>query len=363
MQDHPGSATGSGRVVDVLFRIDVTGKSATELPPTTLSGLRLRERYDLQEWVLRTPSLLGEDLLIITSEFAGFDKTAERLDVLALDKDGTVTVVELKRSASGTAAELQALRYAAYCSTLTLPDLAELMAQYQGRAGVEVTLADAEARIRAFVEQVELTTVSDRPRIILGAEDFSAEITATVLWLRKFGVDISCVRLSPYLVGDQLVLESAVLIPLPEAKEYEIRRELKEAVAPTGRARTAITAEMYLTGVPTVLRPLVDMLRQWLLEQPGVEEEAFQTLLAYKRQGGDKREWVTWLQCLRSEVRIALPPSSQLDPTLFARNSSSGWPLVRARNLEEAAQVLAMLEGATADGPTSTPSPPSTDLG
>src|SRR5687768_10004154 len=117
----------------MLFTVDVAAKTAAEVGHVTLAQLQLRERYDLQEWVLQTPKLLGEELMVITSEFSGFDKTAERLDVLAIDKRGVLTVVELKRSAIGTAAELQALRYAAYCSTMSFKDLTELFASYEGR--------------------------------------------------------------------------------------------------------------------------------------------------------------------------------------------------------------------------------------
>jgi RecB family endonuclease NucS len=58
--------------------------------------------------VIHNPQLPGEDLLVIIDESSGFDSTAERLDILALDRAGKLGVVELKRTAVGTAAELQA---------------------------------------------------------------------------------------------------------------------------------------------------------------------------------------------------------------------------------------------------------------
>lgn len=38
----------------------------------------------------------GEELLIIQKEFDGFDDTRERLDLLALDKDGNLVIIENK---------------------------------------------------------------------------------------------------------------------------------------------------------------------------------------------------------------------------------------------------------------------------
>jgi hypothetical protein len=326
----------------MLFKVDTAGKIAAEIPHATLSQLQLRERYDLQEWILATPRILGEDLLVITSEFSGFDRTAERLDVLAIDKQGVLTIVELKRSAVGTAAELQALRYAAYCSTMSFRDLTELLAAYQSRRnGESFAASDAERAIRAFVDEPEFTAVTDKPRIILGAEEFSAEITATVMWLRSFGVDISCVRLRPYQIDGQLLLESSVLIPLPEAREYQIRREIKDAEQPSAQSREVTEPEDFLATVPEEVRPMLTQLRLWLLEHTDIGEEAYKTLLSYRRRSD--RDWVTWLQFTRWEARAAIRPEVEIDPRLFVRNTSGGWSIVRARTIEEVEQVKALL--------------------
>ena len=325
-----------------LFRIDVANKTAAEVRQTTLAELGLRERYDLQEWVLHTPDVLGEPLLVVTSEFSNFDRTAERLDVLAVDTRGSLTVVELKRSAVGTAAELQALRYAAYCSTLSLQAVAEMLAEYESaRTGTPLSPEEAGRRIRAFVNDPEFVELDDRPRIILGAEEFPPEITATVLWLREFGVDISCVRLRPYRVEGELLLDSAVLIPLPEARAYQIRRAEKEAAAPRPRAREVIPPEEYLATASEEVRPLLAQLRAWLLAQPGVTEEAFRSLLGYRRGAG--RDWVTWLQFTRFEARVAVRPEVEIDPDLYVRRSSGGWSIVRVRTTAEAERAIELL--------------------
>ena len=50
----------------------------------------------------RQPRHLGEDLLIIGKEFSGFDRTNERLDLLAVDEDGKLVIIELKRDHTGS---------------------------------------------------------------------------------------------------------------------------------------------------------------------------------------------------------------------------------------------------------------------
>ena len=68
--------------------------------------------------------------------------------------------------------------------------------------------------------------------IVLASEDFSQEITTTVLWLNEFhDFDVRCIRLSPYLLEDRLLLDVQQVIPLPEASAYTVRvREKEKAV-------------------------------------------------------------------------------------------------------------------------------------
>ncbi|MFZ6017101.1 MAG: hypothetical protein ACOYU0_05750 [Nitrospirota bacterium] len=66
---------------------------------THLKAHNLLERQDLEKWIESYPELLGEDILILTTEYDRFDKTSERLDLLALDKEGNLVIIELKRDA------------------------------------------------------------------------------------------------------------------------------------------------------------------------------------------------------------------------------------------------------------------------
>ena len=226
---------------------------------------------------------------------------------------------------------------------MSFNDLVELAVAFEyQRLGTAPTKEAMEQRIRSFVNTPDLTVLTDKPRIILGAEDFSPEITATVLWLRSFGLDISCIRLRPYNVAGQLVMESSVLIPLPEAREFQIRRENKEAQQAAPRERELIEPAQFLVLVNDDVRPVLSHIRDWVLNHPDIDEKAFQTLLSYRRSSN--REWITWLQFTRWEARVAVRPEVDIDPTLYVRKSSGGWAIVRARNLEEAVQVEALLE-------------------
>ena len=124
----------------------------------------------------------------------------------------------------GKNVDLQALKYAAYCSTLTFDALVDIYARYQKQRGIELFPEAARQVILDFIDNDDFEQVNDRPRIILVAKEFRPEVTASVLWLRKFEMDISCVKWDPYEFSeDCVVFNSSVLIPLPEARDFVIQ--------------------------------------------------------------------------------------------------------------------------------------------
>jgi hypothetical protein len=214
----------------MLFIYDTKNKLFLPSEETDFRSHEIMERKDIEKWVSEYPEILGEDLFIITNEYDKFDKTKERLDLLALDKNGKLVIVELKREESGRTVELQAVKYAAYCSTLTFDDLVPLRRRFIVKQNKQQTDDEIEKEMIGFIENDDFEALDDKPRIMLVAKDFRPEVTSSVLWLRKFGLDISCIKLTPYKIDDSRIgLVSSTLIPLPEAEEYIVKSERKES--------------------------------------------------------------------------------------------------------------------------------------
>jgi RecB family endonuclease NucS len=110
----------------MLFTYNKQDKNIIVYEETDFKTHNIFERQNIEKWVEDNPEILGEELLVLTTEYDKFDKTNERIDLLALDKRGTLVIVELKRDDSGKTVELQAVKYAAYCSTLTITDVLKL---------------------------------------------------------------------------------------------------------------------------------------------------------------------------------------------------------------------------------------------
>ena len=84
-----------------MYLIDQDNNSLVKVEKCSFKSLGMDERNNLQEWIAKEPSSLGEDLLIIQKEFDGFSDTRERLDLLALDKLGNLVIIENKLDDSG----------------------------------------------------------------------------------------------------------------------------------------------------------------------------------------------------------------------------------------------------------------------
>src|SRR5690606_8363900 len=84
-----------------MYVIDRTANRISKIQQKLFNDVGLREREHLQEWLAYAPMAFGEDLLIIQKEFDGFADTSERLDLLALDKQGNLVLIENKLDDSG----------------------------------------------------------------------------------------------------------------------------------------------------------------------------------------------------------------------------------------------------------------------
>lgn len=204
------------------------------------SELGFTERKHLQEWLAHQPDALGEELLIIQKEFDGFDDTRERLDLLALDKDGNLVIIENKLDDSGRDVVWQALKYASYCASLTKGQIVDIYQQYldryepfQGERNLLNQPQNAVQRICEFLDAPDLDEIKlnlgNSQRLMLVAANFRKEVTSTALWLLGQGLSIQCFKVTPYALDEQLLINIDQIIPTPEAKELMIGINAKEA--------------------------------------------------------------------------------------------------------------------------------------
>lgn len=296
-----------------MFRVDLSQNRLSRLSQKRFADLNLRERDHLQEWVANQPDALGEELLIIQKEFDGFDETRERLDLLALDKDGSLVVIENKLDDSGRDVTWQALKYTAYVSGLTKMQIVDIYQQYldRFRGG-----GNAAVRICEFMEVEELEETVLNPgndqRIIFIAANFRREVTATVLWLLSRGIRAQCFKVTPFAFGEELMIDIQQIIPTPEAADFMIGMSSKEseekAVQDTQKKRYELRLEFWEQTLEQLREDGVDLYRNisptkdhWLSAGSGMRSCRYQMIfsrvearveISLQRSEADENKWV-----------------------------------------------------------------------
>lgn len=231
-----------------IFEVKAGG--LTKLDQTTLGAEQLWERRDLQAYLRQHLHEIDgtKDLLVIAEEFADWADSKRRIDLLAVDRRGNLVVIELKRGSTGEHMELQAVRYAAMVSTLTLDQAAQAFAQFCSQIGEATTAGVARDRIVEHIDSDEPEEEFGRDvRIVLVSEDFSLEVTSSIMWLSAKGVDITAIRLAVHKLEDRILLDFLQVIPFKGAEDYQVRvRNKEQAEQEIRRNKVAWNGEWYV---------------------------------------------------------------------------------------------------------------------
>ncbi|MGY1714358.1 DUF5655 domain-containing protein [Geodermatophilus sp. SYSU D01106] len=211
----------------------VSGSSAVAAQPISLADAGLKERQHLQEWVIAHPQVLGPSVKIVAFEFGSWsghtgEKEKDRLDVLALDADGRLIVVELKRDKAPDTVEMQALKYAALVSRFTRDDLDKVHARFLSkRRGADVTAEEAAAELD---EWATITDDSLRlPSVVLMAADFPQTVTATVVFLhQQLSLDVRLLAFQAYQTANDILVTVSQHYPPPGIEEFVLSPEINE---------------------------------------------------------------------------------------------------------------------------------------
>lgn len=201
---------------------NISTEGITKVPQTNFQTNGILERNHLQRFLRDKIDIISEDTLIISEEFSDWDDSRKRIDLLGVDKKANLVVIELKRTDTGDHMELQALRYASMVSTMNFEKCISVYQNYIDNRGLTI---DAKEDLMNFLdwENPLEEDFASNVKIVLASADFSKELTTSVMWLLSKGIDITCVKLSPYNFNGEVLLDINQIIPLPEAESYLIK--------------------------------------------------------------------------------------------------------------------------------------------
>ena len=262
-----------------IYRMVGDKEDLAQIPVTSFGQTGVLERQDLQRILRDKPEILEVGLFILAEEFSNWQGSGRSIDLLGLDTTGRLVVVELKRGETGEHMDLQSIRYAAMVSTLTLQQAVEAHRAHLNKRGIG---GDAEERVNGHLENPKALGFStDQPRIVLVSEGFSPELTTSVLWLNRNGLDITCIRMQPYRNGTELLVDTSQVIPLPEAADYLVQirdRERGDREMSSPRGHFIPGGDAFQESIDSALedlRPDLNRFYQWAVS---LEQDDLATL-------------------------------------------------------------------------------------
>jgi hypothetical protein len=211
-----------------MVKISRTDKRFTCLGAKTLAEAHILERYDLQEYIFNSREEfckeLGQDLMIIGKEVPPSKTVGDRIDLLALDRDGDVVVIELKRGDD----KLQLLQAISYAGMIAKWSEEELLARAEEDLGKQLA-----STIKDDWMADEQAVINQSQRIVLIAEAYDYEVLVGAEWLYEKGVEIDCVRVALAVDGEAEYLTFTQVFPTPELAEQARKRGTRVVREPT----------------------------------------------------------------------------------------------------------------------------------
>ncbi|WP_084421068.1 endonuclease NucS domain-containing protein [Henriciella litoralis] len=95
------------------------------------SAGRLSRESQIEDWVERNPALLGLDAMIIGRQVP--TAHGKYIDLVAMDREGTIIIIELKKDKTARDIVGQVLDYASWIKTLSTADIYKIAEQYTSK--------------------------------------------------------------------------------------------------------------------------------------------------------------------------------------------------------------------------------------
>ncbi len=143
----------------------------------------------LEDWIARDSSLLGMELLMIgrqvTTEFGG------RIDLLAIDRQGDITIVELKRDRTPRDIVAQVLDYASWIRHLSYKDLDAIANAYLKK--------DLSSAFIEFFDEAIPENINVNLKMLIVASEFDDSSQRIVEYLaEEYQVNINAIFFSVF---------------------------------------------------------------------------------------------------------------------------------------------------------------------
>ena len=173
----------------------------------------------IQKWVESDISIISDDLIFIGSKVIT-DHNKE-IDILAIDSEGDLVIIELKRDKTPREVVSQALDYAAYCATLTEDDINKLLQ----KNGSSETIEDLLIAKGFSYEDID---INEDQKILIVGTSIDPITERIVRFLSSKAVQINVTTFNYHKLNDDEYLTRNVLLEELEIEQTDKTKKKRE---------------------------------------------------------------------------------------------------------------------------------------
>lgn len=180
---------------------------------------KLPKEQLLQRWIEKDVSVISKELIYIGSKIkTDHDK---EIDILAMDYEGDLVIIELKRDLTPRDVVAQSLDYAAYCASLNEDDINKILQ----KRNVSDTVEDLLLNNNISYEDIE---INENQKIIIVGSQIDRITERIVRFLSKRTVQINVVTFTYHKENNNEYVSRNILLEDAEIAESEKAKRKRE---------------------------------------------------------------------------------------------------------------------------------------
>ena len=241
------------------------------------------ESYDLEEWIISNPEILGEDITVIGRQI---NTSSGPLDLLGIDRNGNMVIIELKRDKLPREVLAQAIDYAAAVAQWDIDKISEKIGK-----NLEEYLSDV------FEETtLESLNINQSQRIIIVGFQIEDSLNRMIEWLsNNFGVSINAVILNYVKTqsGAEILSRTTTIPEEVEKKRVQKKYRIPMSDEPGSYTRDELKELLknyFAQDLKTAKRLKYVLLPEWLKKGIVTREALKQAFVDYKEPNAEKNK-------------------------------------------------------------------------
>ncbi len=210
-----------------------------------LQPLHFGAERDFEDLLEQDATLvLGEPIRVISRQ-PPLSISKQKIDLLALDRQGNCVIIELKRGKPSRTAIAQILEYAAGVAQLSFIELEKLAYRWAQQQGKKFTsLAAMHSEFFDYpIGDISKSAFNQQQRLVLISEGVDTRVLEVAEYLRSLTIDITYISYFSYHAPDEILVATETILGGTVLKEEEL--QYRET------ARQFMTTKLFLETLQT----------------------------------------------------------------------------------------------------------------